>query len=94
MDDLVMMAKKEGFDEDIIDAETKLRIENKTKKMSRHEIFNELKEVDRYFSQGFTHFLMIYKPISLNDLYDKLASFGKIQDSQFEIMFSSDRKLN
>ena len=80
MDDLVKVAKKDGYQDDIIDADTKMKIQN-PKKMSRHEIFNEMKEVDRYFSQGFTHFLIVYKPVTLNDLYDKLDSFSKIQDS-------------
>ena len=36
-------------DTNIIDAETKKQMENENVKLSRHEIFNELREVDKYF---------------------------------------------
>lgn len=86
MDDLVEKAKQEGkIDEDgIIDAETKLMLEGKDYrgKLSKFDIFSEMRDVDRYFTQGFTTFLITYKPVSLNELTDKLEAFSKVQDQQ------------
>ena len=72
-------------DTNIIDADTKKKLEDeKVKKLTRHEIFAELKEVDRYFSHGFTTFLISYKPTSLNDINDKLQEFSSVQDKQLQ----------
>lgn len=86
MDDLVRKARNEGRigEDGIIDAETKLRLEKKgyRGKLSRFDVFSEMRDVDRYFTQGFTTFLLVYKPVSLNDLTDKLEAFSKVQDKQ------------
>ena len=86
MDDLVEKAKAEGKmnkEDKVIDAATKLGLEKDLDKkiVKRKDVFNEIKDVDKYFSNGFYSFLVMYKPVSLNDLYDKLEGFSKIQES-------------
>lgn len=82
INDLVKRAKAEGKmqeGDEVIDAATKkLLEEDDVKVIERKDIFSEIKEVDKYFSNGFLNFVLLYKPKTLNDFYDKLESFAKI----------------
>ena len=55
-------------------------------------MFNDIKDVDKYFSTGFMDFVLLYKPLTLNDFYDKLESFSKIQDKQFQMIYDQDNQ--
>ena len=53
-------------------------------------IFQELVDVDKYFSKDFEDFIIFYRPISLNDIDEKLKMFSLIQTYQIELQTQKD----
>ena len=71
-------------DTGIIDAETKKQMENENIKLTRYDIFKEMREVDKFVSPGFITFITSYRPTSFTDIIDKLEIFSRVQNKQVE----------